>query len=66
MAAIDDQDLSRALWRKSSFSGNGNECVEVGTASDVVGVRDTKDRSAGTLRFTPDVWRAFLSNVRNR
>jgi Domain of unknown function (DUF397) len=29
MAAMTDEDMSRALWRKSTFSGNGNDCVEV-------------------------------------
>lgn len=29
MAAIDDQDLSRAAWRKSTYSNNGGECIEV-------------------------------------
>jgi hypothetical protein len=33
-------------WRKSSYSGNGGECVEVGTPADHdgVAVRDTKDQ----------------------
>jgi hypothetical protein len=29
MAAMNDLDLSRAAWRKSTYSGNGNDCVEV-------------------------------------
>jgi hypothetical protein len=29
MAAMDDQDLSRAAWRKSTYSNNGGDCVEV-------------------------------------
>jgi hypothetical protein len=29
MAAADDLDLSRAAWRKSTYSGNGGNCVEV-------------------------------------
>ena len=33
----------RRDWRKSSFSGNGGECVEVGQVRDAVAVRDTKD-----------------------
>ena len=46
-------------WRKSSYSGNGGECVEVGQAEDAVAVRDTKDRTGAVLRFTPDAWRMF-------
>jgi hypothetical protein len=29
MATVTDEDMSRAPWRKSSYSGNGNDCVEV-------------------------------------
>jgi hypothetical protein len=29
MADIDDPDLSRAAWRKSTYSNNGGQCVEV-------------------------------------
>jgi len=29
MAAVTDEDMSRAPWRKSTYSGNGNDCVEV-------------------------------------
>jgi len=51
-------------WRKSSFSGNGGDCVEVGDASRVVIVRDTKDRSGPVLRFSPAVWRRFADQVK--
>jgi hypothetical protein len=53
-------------WRKSSFSGNGGDCVEVGQLYDgVIVVRDTKDRSRTAGRFTPRVWRAFVAGVRS-
>ena len=29
MAASSYEDISRAPWRKSSYSGNGNNCVEI-------------------------------------
>ena len=29
MAAVTDEDTSRAQWRKSSYSNNGGECVEI-------------------------------------
>lgn len=32
MAARDDLHLSRAAWRTSTCSGDGNNCVEVATA----------------------------------
>jgi hypothetical protein len=53
-------------WRKSSFSGNGGDCVEIGQLHDgVIVVRDTKDRSRTTHRYTPRAWRAFVADVRS-
>lgn len=51
-------------WRKSTKSGNSGNCVEVADAASVVVVRDTKDRSGGTLAFTADAWRAFTDALR--
>jgi hypothetical protein len=51
-------------WRTSSYTtGNGN-CVEVNSASPEVQVRDTKDRTGGTLSMSASLWRAFVSEVR--
>jgi hypothetical protein len=52
-------------WRKSSKSGNGGEqCVEVGTASASVAVRDTADRDGAMLSLTASAWRAFMADVK--
>lgn len=53
-------------WRKSSYSGaNGGNCVEVGTDSTRVLVRDTKDSEAGpVLAFGREAWAAFAAQVR--
>jgi uncharacterized protein DUF397 len=59
-------DLSGAVWRKSTRSDNGGaSCVEVAkNLPDVVGVRDTKDRSGPVLTFAPAVWSAFVDDVK--
>ncbi len=59
-------DLSRAQWRKSSYSnGQGGACVEVArNLPCVVAVRDSTDRTGPTLAFTPAQWRALLTAVR--
>jgi hypothetical protein len=51
-------------WRKSSFSGQNGSCVETASGDGVVMVRDTTDRSRGTLSFTADAWKAFLGTLR--
>ncbi len=52
------------LWRKSSYSGNGGNCVEVADRDNRISVRDTKDRTGPTLRFTPDAWRHLVKRVK--
>jgi hypothetical protein len=59
-------DLSRAVWRKSSWSaGNGGDCVEVaGNLPGAVAVRDSKDPEGPKLAFTPDAWAAFTAGIK--
>jgi Domain of unknown function (DUF397) len=54
-------------WRKASHSGNGGaDCVETGSVSGAVLVRDTKDRDGVVLSFTPAAWRAFAAEQKQR
>lgn len=61
-------EVSGAVWRKSTRSGNGGNCVEVSTnltnATGTVLVRDSKDPSGPVLAFTPQEWEAFVGGVR--
>ena len=68
---MNDNDF--AAWRKSSYSGDGNSCVELAVtrpsardgAGPVVGVRDTKANGRGpVLEFSPSAWREFLSRIK--
>ncbi|MER5622609.1 DUF397 domain-containing protein [Streptosporangium sp. NPDC002544] len=53
-------------WRKSSFSGSGDNCVEVAALpGGGQAVRDSKDPDGPVLKFTPGEWSAFVSGVRN-
>ncbi|MFE7720119.1 DUF397 domain-containing protein [Nocardia rhizosphaerihabitans] len=58
-------DLSKAEWFKSSYSGGGNDCVEVAHLDGgLVGVRDSKNPTGPALVFTPSEWDAFLAGAR--
>ena len=58
--------LARASWRKSSYSGGSQNCVEVAAGlPGAVGVRDSKDPGGPALVVTPASWRAFTARVKN-
>lgn len=58
--------LARATWRKSSYSGAAQDCVEVADGlPGVVGVRDSKDPGGPALVVSPASWRAFTARVKN-
>jgi Domain of unknown function (DUF397) len=60
-------DVSRAIWRKSSYSsGNGGACVEVArNLRGTVAVRDSKDPAGPALIFSPRDWQAFTEAVKS-
>ncbi|MFJ5989451.1 DUF397 domain-containing protein [Lentzea sp. NPDC092896] len=49
-------------WRKSSYSGDSNNCVEVGHG---VGIRDSKAPSTH-LSVSSEAWSAFLKVVQSQ
>jgi hypothetical protein len=56
--------MINSRWRKTSYSDNGGNCVEVADAGTRVLVRDTTDRTGPVLGFTPDAWRRFADHVK--
>jgi hypothetical protein len=58
-------DLSRAEWRKSSYSSQSGNCVEVArNLPGLVAVRDSKAPDEANLLVPKEAWRAFLRGVR--
>lgn len=55
-----------SVWWKSSASAGGNgDCVETATLSEGaeligMGVRDSKNRTGGVLRFSKEAWQSFV------
>lgn len=60
-----DRSTDLAAWRKSSLSGNGENCVEV---ADLPGggraVRNSKRPDGAVVEFTPGEWDAFIGGVK--
>jgi hypothetical protein len=49
-----------AMWRKSSYSGAGNDCVEIALVETGAAVRDSKNPNGSRLRFAGNEWASFL------
>jgi hypothetical protein len=58
-------DLSRAEWRKSSYSGQSGNCVEVArNLPGLVAVRDSKTPDGASLVVSQETWQVFIRSVR--
>ena len=57
-------DLSRAVWRKSTHSGGNGSCVEVAGLGRTVAVRDSKNPDGPKLILTHDSWRTFIQRTK--
>jgi hypothetical protein len=52
------------MWRKSSFSSDEGNCVEVAFAEPTaVAVRDSKNQDGPTLAVPVVTWHSFISTV---
>lgn len=52
--------VDRRAWRKSSYSAQHTDCVEVAPMPGTTAVRDSRNRTSGELRFSITAWRAFI------
>ncbi len=58
-------EMTDPRWRKSSYSDNGGNCVEVADDTHCVLVHDSKDDGQGpVLRVTPAIWRRFTGQMK--
>ncbi|MCU1684347.1 MAG: hypothetical protein JWQ81_5086 [Amycolatopsis sp.] len=55
---------STTAWRKSSYSGPENNCVELAQTSTGTVIRDTKDRDGGTIAVPVSAFAALLTAVK--
>jgi hypothetical protein len=58
--------IGQATWRKSSYSAQVQNCVEVGgTRLGTISVRDSKEPGGPTLVLAAAVWRALALRVKD-
>jgi hypothetical protein len=62
---VDAQDLRRAEWRTSAYSGGNGSCVEVASnLPGIVAVRDSKDREGPKLAVSRPAWSALVAGIK--
>ncbi|WP_412541386.1 DUF397 domain-containing protein [Longispora sp. K20-0274] len=57
--------MSDLIFRKSTRSTGGNECVEVATVAGAAFVRDSKDQSGPVLAVSAADWSAFVTDIKS-
>ncbi|MFJ2442417.1 MULTISPECIES: DUF397 domain-containing protein [unclassified Streptomyces] len=58
-------NLTGAHWAKSSYSSGGDNCVEVASANDTTGIRDSKAPHGPLLTFPTASFTAFLGGIKS-
>ncbi|MEJ8670067.1 DUF397 domain-containing protein [Streptomyces sp. NPDC093982] len=48
-------------WKKSSYSPDGSNCVEIATTPTTIHIRDSKNPTGPHLTLRPTAWTGFLS-----
>ncbi len=63
---MNEIDLSRAEWRKSSYSSQSGNCVEIATnMPGMVAVRGSKNRQGPILVIGHEDWQAITRQIKS-
>lgn len=58
-----DVKVRPMVWRTSSRSIEGTNCVAVAASSQAVAVRDTKAQTTPELSYSVTSWRCFVETI---
>ncbi|MFE1838022.1 DUF397 domain-containing protein [Streptomyces sviceus] len=50
-------------WKKSTYSGDSSNCVEIATTPGALYIRDTKTTESPPAIFRTSAWAPFISHV---
>ncbi|MFJ9697945.1 DUF397 domain-containing protein, partial [Kitasatospora sp. NPDC101183] len=54
-----------AEWFKSSYSSQqGDNCVEALHLASGIAIRDSKDKSGPSLRFSAEAWQSLVAGIK--
>ncbi|MCL8014555.1 DUF397 domain-containing protein [Streptomyces sp. AS02] len=54
--------MSELRWRKSSYSPDASNCVEIAATPTTIHIRDSKNPTGPHLVIQPTTWTDFLSH----
>jgi hypothetical protein len=57
--------MEHRTWRKSSYSSDDGNCVEVANLDGQLAVRDSKNPTTTVLTVTAAQWAAFTTEVKD-
>ncbi|MFJ6460261.1 DUF397 domain-containing protein [Streptomyces sp. NPDC091387] len=57
-------ELASTTWRKSSYSGQGGDCIEVAGLTTRTAVRDSKNPTGPALVLSDRAWAAFVAEAK--
>src|SRR5690349_15856482 len=52
-------------WITSSYTGSGQQCVQMKSTETGVALRDSKNPSGPQLLATPNIWQSFVTSAKN-
>ncbi|WP_078610415.1 MULTISPECIES: DUF397 domain-containing protein [Streptomyces] len=62
-ATLSALDSEGDHWRKSSYSGGNDDCVELAITQGHIAVRDSKRPDLPYASFTAPAWHEFISVI---
>ena len=63
---VESGSHSLASWRKSTFSADSGNCVEISTLAPSVFVRDSQNLAGPVLKVNSALWVGFLQRMRDQ
>ena len=55
--------MSTLHWQKSTYSGDGSNCVEIAATAAAIHIRDSKAPDVPNATCAPPAWKDFICHI---